>query len=232
MQNGFSAETPDQAELGKRFRQERLRLGLTPENIAHHCGASVSSVFGWEAGRNRIPLSAAASLSLQGFDIERIIDGGGQTVRIDAYQTNDKAKKAPTMPVPAHLLKRHRLTERTSFIYHNPADGADVASPGDLLLMAWLPEDDAEVLVDRPRIVLMRPKRKGGKEALCKLSPIQKGKARLTIGSVSGIAGVAKLLDSCWVDGAYCHRLACQSLPGGISGRSHADRLADLLSMV
>ena len=221
---------PSRDELGKRFRQERLRLDLTPEAVAHYCNMSVSAVFGWEAGRNRIPLSAATSLWAHGFDIERIICGADRLESIKVYPLDEGREQL--MKVSSHLLRRHKLTRETAFVYHNPADGSVIASPGDLLLMSWLPADDSEVLVETPRVALFKPKHRDAEELLCNVSVGQKGSVKITSGDASGTAKLARLLELCDIKGAMCCRLGCQSLPQGISGKPHARRLAKVLNMV
>ncbi len=228
-----AAIEPTQAELGKRFREERLRLELTPEAVAHYCRMSVSAVFGWEAGRNRIPLSAATSLRAHGFDIERIICGKDQLKRIEVYHNDRKDRQGPYgLSVPFHLLRRYKLEQSAAFVYHNPADGADIASPGDFLLMSWLPPDDPDALVETPRTALLEPKRRDASELLCKVSASQKGKVKVAIGDTSGNIRLARLLELCTVKGALCCRLGCQSLLQGISGKSHAQRLAKVLDIM
>ena len=219
--------------LAQRFREERLRLNMSPENVAHYCKVSVSSVFSWEAGRSRIPLSAAANLWEHGFNIEHIISGNDHSEKVKVYQLSQElSETSNTINVPQHLLRRYGLSLSVASVFHNSAEAEDLAAPGDMILMSWLPEDDDAILSEMPMAVQLRPNADQSAEFLCRITPMQKGKVKVGLGDFSKTVKVSKLLQKCSAVGKFCQRLFCSHLHSGVSNIPHSKRLKDFVNKI
>lgn len=215
---------PEQAALAGRFRAERERLDMSTADVAHFCGVSVSSVFNWEAGRARIPLSAIANLWEFGFDPENLVSDAVETVDVPFWPTG----RIPKAEVPKHLIHRHLLTGYATFVYHNQAEAAGIAAPGDLLVMGAMPERDPVSLEEESRIMLLDPSGGKGGEFLCKVSRSRPRKVRLELEEEWGFANTAELLRHCEVRGWLAFRLGYHR-PFDPSRETHTDRMCSFL---
>ena len=167
--------------LGKRFRGERKRLGMTSAQVAVACSVTEATVFNWEAGKVNMPLAALSCLWEQGFDPEAIIPG--EAGKMQSLPSRIGEKRRPHQ-VPAHILARHRVDVMRAFVFHSPARAADLLAEGEVCLMEafWedtsFPEDiDAICLLAwraRKAEFVCRVKTTGGKKV-----SLQLGKERI-----------------------------------------------------
>lgn len=212
--------------LAQRFRSERERLNLMTANIAHFCGVSVSSVFAWEAGRSRIPLSAAASLWEHGFDVEVIVAGSVKMEAVPILSESENYSDASAeYLVPSYILSRSGVTARTAFVYHNRFFFQDIASSGDLLLMAWLAEGDEQEILREDRIFLFRPKATDMLEFLCKIRKARNGRLKIEVNGVSKTVSVKTMFRLGCPIGQHCYRVGNRKVEGNVL-ESHDQRLA------
>jgi transcriptional regulator with XRE-family HTH domain len=61
--------------IGKRLKEERIRLGLTQEKIMELAGVSKPTVISWEKGNSTLNANVLAILSQNGFDVLYIVTG-------------------------------------------------------------------------------------------------------------------------------------------------------------
>ena len=98
---------------------------------------------------------AAANLWEHGFNIERIISGNDQFEKDQGLPAGTGTCRIPRVAinVPLHLLRRYGLSPSVASVFHNPAEAEDLAAPGDMILMSWLPENDEAILLEMPMAV-------------------------------------------------------------------------------
>ena len=211
--------------LASRFRAERLKLGLSTSDVAHYCGVSASSVFSWEAGRSRIPLSVAASLWEHGFDAETVVAGKVKFRAVPVYGESviPDASNADCF-VPEHILQRHNLKPGSGeFAILNNAISENIASPCDLLLMS--PFSKTADQYDGTEIaVLFKPGDPKFDEFLCKIKSSGRGRIRLESGNVSGIGKTQSIFDECVFIGKFHCRIGIRQ-PKKVSSITHSQRL-------
>jgi len=198
---------------GKRFRAERLRMGMSSLDVAHICGAMESTVFNREAGRSRIPLHAAEKRWPHGFDPERLVS---RSVETELVRDPGGVK----WPVPRHLLRRCRLEKNTALVYNNPWRVAELLLAGEgCLTDGGL---DLEELTKTPLIVVFRHP-KADTEFVCEVSLQKKMTARLSLGKVEGKVSLGKLPEE-WDPRGSCRCRIGNEPPGRVRG-SHEEGL-------
>lgn len=227
MEAGTEREDRERRELARRFRAERKRVGLSATSVAHHCGVTESTVFNWEAGRARVPLSAIARLWRYGFDAEELVKSGIERASVSMWPVG----ASPTISVPAHLLRRHRLSEVAAFVYHNRAEAAEVAALGDLLVMGAMADEDMDILEEIDRTLLLEPREGGGDAFLCRVSRSRSRRVKLELGEESGFVNAGLLLQHCSPLGDLAFRLGHQG-PFDQEPVAHTERLAAFLRRI
>ena len=206
--------------LGKRFRAERKRLSLSSVAVAHICGTTESTVFNWEAGRARIPLSAAEKLWMHGFDPDRLVSGSVQTVVV-------RSINGAGLKVPEHLLKRYSLDPSRAVVFHNRSRFDNLLPLGVLcLLAAWVDWEDVR---ETPAIALFRHLATK-KLFLCHVSGRQKKSARLWLGKLGATIQVDRLLGVCQPEGTYCCGIG--NRPVEQAGETHEAVLGSVLHKI
>ena len=215
--------------LAVRFRNERLRLGLSTADVAHYCGVSTSSVFGWEAGRSKIPMFAATYLWNLGFDTESVVGGKEnlQSVRL-LREGEDLAKSNTEYFVPEHIVLRHRYSYTSAFVYHNQAFFDGIVASGDLLLMGILGNEHVQELVDET-VVLFRPNDTNLDEFLCKMRTAGRGRLHLEAGDITATVRMQTMLDKGNAIGEYCCRVGTR-LVEKVSKKTHMQRFNAFLN--
>ena len=220
-----------QKKLAENFRKERLRLGLSTADVAHFCCVSASSIFGWEAGRSKIPLSALANLWEHGFSPEAIVGGAisMQPIRV-LCEGEDLESAQSECFVPMHMLFRHRVNSKNAFAYQNKAFAQDIAAPGDLMLMGALNNDYVKDL-DSETFILFRPRNTSLNEFLCRVKPAGKGRVHLHAGGKASTVALRPMLESGEAIGEYCYRLGFRQF-NLASSMSHAQRLSKFFKLL
>ena len=183
--------------MAERFRQERKRLGMGAVDVAYHCGVSSATVFNWEAGSARIPLSAPCALKKHGFDVDRITSGEeGAFVTVDMYPISQG-----TLRIPEHLLKRHAVYQNTGLVFHLLSQFEDTMPAGQLCLMRRVPST-AEGVRKQGGIFLLRDVRKE-KEILCRLENRSKSRIRIEVGGSGATIAASRLFGTAKILGEY-----------------------------
>ena len=201
----------DQHELqqliSERFRRERQRLRISTTDVAHYCGMSVSSVFSWEAGRSRIPLSAVACLWEHGFDVERLVEGTGIQQAVPLLSEGEEYKKAQAEYfVPMHMIQRHQYTPSSVFAYHNRAYAENISAPGDLILMGMLENQDVGD-INKETIVLFRPNRSGLHEFFCMIRTAGRGRLHVKVSDIVSTVATKTMLTQGNIIAEFCYRI-------------------------
>ena len=101
--------------LSARFREERLRLGVSHTQVGEICGVSRNSVIAWEQGA-KIPADALMALISVGFDPMYILTGQRscgalpprEVALLDNYRQSDE--------------KGRRIIEQTAFLTAEPPE--------------------------------------------------------------------------------------------------------------
>lgn len=211
--------------LADRFRKERQRLNLSFADVAHYCGVSVSSVFNWDAGRAKIPLSAAQSLWEYGFDVEAVVKGTEQPVEIPRVADGqDLDEPSGIRVVPRHMLLRHGASQQTAFAYLNLPFSDEFAKPGEVLVMKRASNETVPDIAGES-VLLFRPDNPGNREFLCEVRPAGRGKIRVRNGKSAYSCGTRTFLGKGNALGVFLYRLGTER-HGDVPRESHGERFS------
>jgi transcriptional regulator with XRE-family HTH domain len=93
-------------EVASRFRAERLRLGMSQDDVASLCGVTSRSILSWESGV-KIPSHYLAQLARHGFDAGFVLTGI-LTITVQNTQQSLTPEQKALLGLFSALSKEHQ----------------------------------------------------------------------------------------------------------------------------
>ena len=207
--------------LHLRFKSERERLGLSTAMVGGLCGVSETTVFNWEAGRSRIPLSVLEALWDHGLDPDRLIQSKAGLVALPSRLDDRKL----VHKIPQYLLARYGVGRELAFVFHNGSRAANLLPEGELCLMQGFLS--SELALQKVDGIVLAKQNKSNSEFICTMKAKLDGEVSLQLGDACCLAPARKVSVECTLLGLFVCRIG--NLPAPESQLAHEEVFADVV---